>query len=250
MRRARSLAAGALCAALAATRSAAAYRPFDGTDADVATTGEFELELGPAHYYQGGGAGTHLIAPAGVLNLGFAPRFEAVSEFRGVITPHQTDNASRASVQGTDLLVKFVAREGVLQDMRGPSLALEGGVLTPEIGGVNGFGAQLAGIASVRWLSLTLHANEQIALTREHELDLFSGVILEAPQSWAVRPVAELFVERAGHEALTRSALLGAIWPAASSLAVDTAARAARESGRAAFELRLGFTWQTQLWRP
>jgi hypothetical protein len=243
------VAAGALCAALAGTRNAAAYRPFDGTDAGVAAAGEFELELGPAHYYRRG-ADTHLIAPAGVLNLGFARRFEAVTEFREVIAVHPTDNTRRASLQGSDLLLKFVAREGALQGERGPSLALEGGVLTPDIGGDNGVGAQLASIASLRLLSLTLHLNEQLALSREHQVDLFSGIICEAPQSWAVRPVAELFVERAGHEPLTRSALLGAIWPAASSLAVDAGVRAAREGGRAAFELRLGFTWQTQVWRP
>ncbi len=31
-----------------------AYRPFDGTDADVARVGEFELELGPVNWYSPG----------------------------------------------------------------------------------------------------------------------------------------------------------------------------------------------------
>lgn len=34
------------------SRAAFAYRPFDGTDADVAKEGEFELELGPVHYFR------------------------------------------------------------------------------------------------------------------------------------------------------------------------------------------------------
>jgi hypothetical protein len=32
------------------TSTAHAYRPFDGTDADVAELGDFELELGPVHW--------------------------------------------------------------------------------------------------------------------------------------------------------------------------------------------------------
>jgi len=246
--RARSLAASALCAALGVTRTAAAYRPFDGTDADVAATGELELELGPAHYYRNG-TQAYLIAPAGVVNLGFAPRFELVAEFRDVIAQQHSGDSSRASLEDTDLLLKWVAREGVLQGKRGLSLAIEGGVLTPEFGGSRGIGAHLAGIGSVRIQSLSLHFNEQLVLTRDRRLDVFSGLIVEAPQSWRVRPVGELFLERAGHDPVSRSALLGAIWPAAPSLTVDSGVRAARENGHAAFEFRLGFTWQLEVWR-
>ncbi len=230
-------------------RSAAAYRPFDGTDAGVAETGQFELELGPAHYYRSGSS-TYLIAPAGVLNLGFAPRFEVVADFRDVIAEQHSGDSSRASLQGTDVLVKWVAREGVLQGRRGLSLAFEGGVLTPEVGGVEGVGAQLDGIASVRWQTLTLHFNEQAALTRDQRLDLFSSLILEAPQAWPVRPVSELFVERVAYGRVTRSALLGAIWPVTSLLAVDSGVRAARQDGHSALEVRFGFSWQVEVWRP
>jgi hypothetical protein len=43
-------------------RDARAYRPCDGTDADVAEYGHFELELGPTHYYREGDR-NFLIAP-------------------------------------------------------------------------------------------------------------------------------------------------------------------------------------------
>src|SRR6188768_1284789 len=49
-------------------RAAHAYRPFDGTDGDVADTGEFELELGPLHYAQEGDE-KFFLTPT-VLNLG------------------------------------------------------------------------------------------------------------------------------------------------------------------------------------
>lgn len=56
---------------------ARAYRPFDGTDADVAQPREFELELGPAHYYRRAGQ-NYLITPALVLNLGIVDDTELV----------------------------------------------------------------------------------------------------------------------------------------------------------------------------
>src|ERR1700685_4371788 len=41
------------------SRAAHAYRPFDGTDGDVAETGDIELELGPLHAGHTGGAAKH-----------------------------------------------------------------------------------------------------------------------------------------------------------------------------------------------
>ena len=59
-----------LVAAVTPTSARAeAYRPFDGTDADVAELGSFELEMGPAHWYSLAGQ-NHVIAPATVLNFG------------------------------------------------------------------------------------------------------------------------------------------------------------------------------------
>ena len=53
------------CAIALIASRADAYRPFDGTDADVAELGSFELELGPAHFYDDNGQSS-LIAPATV----------------------------------------------------------------------------------------------------------------------------------------------------------------------------------------
>jgi hypothetical protein len=234
--------------ALGATRTASAFRPFDGTDGDVAETGHFELELGPAHYYRAG-SNTSLIEPAAVLNLGILPRFELVCDFKDFVEEEHFGDSSRASIRGTDLLLKWVAREGELQGKTGLSVAFEGGVLTPEFGGTSGFGAQLDGIASKHWRALTLHFNEQAALTRDQRLDLFSGLILEGPREWPVRPVSEVYLERTATGPVTRSALLGMIWAAAPSLELDTGLRAARENQQAVFEFRLGFTWSIEVWR-
>jgi hypothetical protein len=62
--------------------SAFAYRPFDGTDAAVAASGEVEIELQPAGPLRERGS-TTLIAPAMVYNYGFSEGWEAVLEGQG-----------------------------------------------------------------------------------------------------------------------------------------------------------------------
>jgi hypothetical protein len=58
---------------------AQAYRPFDGTDAAVADTGDVEIELGPTEYMREG-AERVLFAPDIRVNYGFIPGWEATIE--------------------------------------------------------------------------------------------------------------------------------------------------------------------------
>jgi hypothetical protein len=58
---------------------ALALRPFDGTDADVAAPGEFELEFGPAHYLREG-PNKGILAPAVIANFGIQHDREIVLE--------------------------------------------------------------------------------------------------------------------------------------------------------------------------
>ena len=61
----------AAAAVLSCWNSAAwAYRPFDGTDAAVAETGEIEIELGPVEYLREAGDRS-LLAPDLRINYGF-----------------------------------------------------------------------------------------------------------------------------------------------------------------------------------
>jgi hypothetical protein len=226
---------------------AEAYRPFDGTDADVAELGVFELELGPVQYYRLGSQ-NYLVAPALVLNLGIFEGTELVIDAENFVAlgPLNPD-VSRVSLLGDDVLVKHVFREGTLQGKTGISLAAEGGVLTPEVNGSAGFGASLDVITSYQWSWGTVHWNEWFEYTREHDPDLFSGVILEGPHDWTVRPVAEFFYDRDFSVDQTASALVGAIWTVSDSLAFDVGLRGARQQGENAVEARLGLTWAIPL---
>jgi hypothetical protein len=237
---------------LTAEHDAYAYRPFDGTDADVAALGDFELELGPVHYYSQAST-RYLIAPATVLNLGFAPSWEAVVDFQNFVGLQAVPGQARDRLLDTDVLAKTVLVRGSLQDAGPwPSVAAELGPLLPNINGENGFGASCDVIVSKRWQALTVHANSWFELTRgDLHFDWFEGVILEGSFDAKARPVSELFVE---HEWVTNvttlSALLGGIWRAADGIDLDAAVREARIGPQWATEVRLGLTWTLGLWKP
>jgi hypothetical protein len=245
----RALAAGALTGAvvlLACSGRAWAYRPFDGTDGDIAQPGEFELELGPVHYFRADGR-SFLISPGGVLNLGLAPRLEAVMDFRNFVALGDHDGP-RDRLADTDLLAKVVLRRGMLQGETGSSVAVEAGVLFPDTYPESSFGAQADLIVSLAGPWAVLHWNEAFAQDRNHRLALFTDAIVEVGRDLPVRPVAELFINRVFGAGSQGSALLGARWPYRDDLVFDIAARAARDAGGAAWEVRLGFTWAVAWW--
>jgi len=217
---------------------ASAYRPFDGTDAAVADPGEVEIEFQPAGVISSEEQKT-LIAPATVFNFGIVKDWEAV--FEGLVqTPLTPSGPTSLSASGAFL--KYVLREGVMQDRPGPSIATEFGVLFPDSIGDTGFGARIDGIVSQRWEWGTVSLNLAGELTRDQKADLFSGVILEGPFKWKVRPVAEFFYEEEFGKAHTISGLIGAIWQVQDNLSFDVAFRHAMVNGAPVNEVRAGLT--------
>src|SRR5260370_145192 len=158
--------------------SAVAYRPFDGTDAEVADVGEFELELGPTHFYSQAGA-HYVVSPATVLNLGFLPSLELVVDFKNFVGLETIPGQSRDRLLDTDVLFKAVVLSGSLQEAgAAPSLAVEAGPLLPGINGDIGFGATCNVIVSQRWRYVSVHLNNSASLTRSDlHPDWFEGVI-------------------------------------------------------------------------
>jgi hypothetical protein len=219
--------------------SAFAYRPFDGTDADVAEIHKVEIEFQPAGFLREG-SDKSLIAPDTVVNIGFAERWEAVFEGRGLV-PISPSGAYEVTDAG--MFLKHVLREGSLQEKSGWSLATEFGVLLPGINADRGVGASLAGIASQRWDWGTVHFNAAVSLTRDQHTDTFTGVILEGPHDWKVRPVAEFFYEEEFGQTRTFSALVGAIWQVKEDLSFDVGLRHAVTNGHSIDEIRAGMTF-------
>lgn len=222
--------------------TASAYRPFNSTDAAIAAKSEVEIEVGPLGYVVEG-TDRSLVAPSLVLNWGVADGTEVVLEGRHFVELGSKIEEPRLRVEDTALSVKHVLREGTLQAKGGPSVATELGALLPTINGEGGVGAEAALIVSQRWPDLTVHVNGAAAWTRAHTPAVFGGIILEGHDAWAVRPVAEIFVEGERDLPTTVSGLLGSIWRVSDALSFDAAVRLARAGRVNATELRLGLTW-------
>ena len=217
-----------------------AYRPFDGTDAAVAETGEIEIELGPVEYLRAG-AERALLAPDLRINYGFILGWEAALE--GKLTHGLTAGVPGTSLVESQALLKGLLHEGSLQEKQGPSIATEFGALLPEINDQHGAGAVLNGIVSQRWDWGTTHLNVQVELTRQQHVDYFLDTIVEGPHDWVVRPVTEVFYESDVSLFRTGSALVGAIWQVQDNIAVDFGLRGARINGQTAGEIRAGVTF-------
>lgn len=229
----------AACAAafMLVSAPAMAYRPFDSTDAAVADSGAFELEVSPVSYEHGAN-GVAWISPSARFNYGFAENWEIVLEGEADHFSH-----GRSQLSENALSVKTVLKDGSLQDKTGFSLATEGSILLPGIGTDNGAGLEWTGIASQRWEWGTIHFNVAGILTREQRAGVFLGTILEGPDDWKVRPVAEINYEREFGASEEFSGLVGLIWQFSSHTAFDLAYRHARVDGSPDEQIRMGITF-------
>jgi len=238
----RSIAAAALIGLMAWASTALAYRPFDSTDADVASAGDFELELGPLGRIEEGPRRSN-VAPAFVANLGLTHEHELVIEGRRERLLDPQPGEESTALVDAGVFIKQVLREGALQDKPGLSVATEYGLLLPTWHGENGTGFSVAGIVSQRSAMETLHLNAAVGVARNHEPSAFLGAILEGPYEWALRPVAEISREETHGDPRTDSVLVGAIWRKRKDLTFDFGLRAARQGDESIREVRLGFTW-------
>lgn len=218
---------------------AAAYRPFDGTDAGVAALNEIEVELEPVGRLQTGSQSS-LIAPGVIFNYGFAERWEVVLQSQ-MLTPIRP--GGEASLAATGAFLKYVVQPGVLQGQSGISIATEFGPLLPGVNADPGTGFSWAGIVSQRWDWGTAHFNVVTNLTRDHHGEAIFDVILEGPSTWKVRPVFETFYDKVWTQTETRSFLVGAIWQVDHDLALDAAFRYALVNGHPVNEIRAGVTF-------
>lgn len=245
---ARSLSDAVLVAVLCWARPVSAYRPFDGTDADVAAPGEVELEIGPLGYRRQASART-VVAPALVANYGFAPRFEAVLEGRQEFPVNAEEH--RWQVRDSAFSVKGLLRRGSLQGRTGPSVALETGLLFPTA--ESRLGAHIGSIISIRLPAVTFHLNLNNNLFVAVRYEASASLILEGPSTWRLRPVAEGLVERefgSGgiDDGLAESLLVGGIACWTDAVSFDLGARVGRANSRRDDELRLGLTWAFEPW--
>src|SRR5262249_34870120 len=143
---------GFLLFSLLAPVSACAYRPFISTDAAVADPKEIEIELGYFTLDRENRENTFLI-PHVVLNWGLFTDWEAVAEF----SVRRNPNAD-VDVIDAALFLKGVLKEGILQDKKGFSFAVEVGPLLPSTAkGERKLGFEATGILSDKLGPFTFH---------------------------------------------------------------------------------------------
>ncbi len=238
----------ALVVAWVGPRPARAYRPFDQTDADVAGERELELELGAFGLRATGGR--YAYSPDAIINYGFAPRFELVFHYHGLVPIAGAPDPLGARIEDGELNVKHVLRRGCLQGATGPSVAAEVGVLLPSTTpDEQNVGAAAAIIVSQRWSPLAVHLNGRVGVSQQQRLQAAGGFILEGPARWPVRPVAEALVAHEAGEPLAWSGLLGAIWEVREGVSIDAAGRYVEQGDERAWEVRAGLTWTIELRR-
>jgi hypothetical protein len=227
-------------ACLAWSAAAHAYRPFDGTDADVVEQGAIEIELGPIAYIDTRN-GSVVEVPALTINAGLSERWELVID---ATRATQRFSAARVTTLETAALIKGILREGSLQDANGWSIATEFGVLLPTRNADDDYGAAAAIIGSVRGQRTVLHLNAAVARNRDGHDEIFGSAIVEGVVDGPLRPVAELTFETAdGEDSHAFAGLIGAIWESRDTLSFDLALRAIRAASTWSYEGRIGLTW-------
>ena len=237
----RAISTAAACFVVIAWSAAAhAYRPFDGTDADVAEPGIIEIELGPLTYVDTPD-GRVLEAPALTVNAGLSRRWEWVID--ATRATQRTAAAETTTIESA-ALIKGILREGSLQDAEGWSIATEFGVLLPTHNMDDSYGASVGLIGSMQGQRATLHLNTALARNRDGINELFGSIIVEGVTDGPLRPVAELtFEAEDGMDSHALGGLLGAICERGDTLSFDIAVRAIRAASAWSYEGRIGFTW-------
>lgn len=192
---------------------ALAYRPFVSTDAAVAEPGEVEIELGSG-FRERHGDGT-VVAPTVIANLGLLRDVELVVETKA--SHDLAARGDRSQAEDTEVSMKWVAREGVLQH-RGvaPSAAVELSLLAPTAADERHVGGELVGIVSGEAFDCIYHVNGGAKVdTVDGEPGAIWGVILEYALRGHLRAVAEVNGEAVRGSRPDDSALLGVIWDVA-----------------------------------
>ena len=241
------LLAATLASALLAPRPAAAFRPFDGTDARVAEPHLFELEASPVSYARMGGTRS-LVAPQVSLSYGTGSGFEFSLEGEGVMLMDPGPEGVPPQLAAAAIEFKKVLRPGSLQEKKGPSIATEESVRLPARGQPHaGLGASLIVSQPLTSAGAMLHFTAELARTQEQRAARSASVILEGPGRWPVRPVCELSWEREGDEAGIRGLLAGLIWQTRQGLTMDAGVKLLDGGAEHGLELRSGFTWHMQM---
>jgi len=139
-------------------------------------------------------------------------------------------------------------RAGTLQDKGGLSVLVEGDLLVPSTTRQKlGAGLLLAG--SQAWQDCRASSLRRNLETPDRDTARFASLIVEGPDRWEIRPVAEASLEGDLGETTLRALLMGLIWQTKTGLAMDFAFRMGYSDQRLV-EYRSGITWNRHVSGP
>ena len=215
-----------------------ALRPFDSTDADVVRQGEVEIEFGLLTLERDEGENTW-ITPALVFNYGLTDALELVGEFDMEKSPGENWDLTDPGI-----FLKYMLKDGVMQDAPGLSVATEFGFLfSTDNTDKNDVGGEGILILSNTANNLTYHVNVGGGIDPDGDNFRLWGLVGELPVSTGLTLVGEYSGEKVSGEASEETILLGLLFePKGSELTWDFGVR--RKITRQAADLTLtaGFT--------
>jgi hypothetical protein len=242
IRHVRAIAMSALLSTALIAGEARAYRPFDLTDADVAKRRNIEVELGPAEFI-GVDAEHSLRAPNFSVNYGIATGRELTFDGAHHIALNPEEGEPRSQFEDVGIAMKQVMRRGSLQDLTGPSVAIENEITFPGRGEKH-LGAAAALIFSSASKRGSTHFNLEGERLPEGRNAGAVGMIFEASDKFGVAPAVELRVAAVDGGLPEHSVTAGLIYVPAEKTEYDVALRFARRGDEKTFEIRAGLTWQ------
>ena len=217
--------------------SAFAYRPFDGTDPAVAEPGEIEIELQPAGVLRESSQTTLIARHRDQLRL--SPK---------IGKPSCRDRSKRryrrgpSSLSAAGLLLKHVLRPGSLQNMSGPSVATEFGVLLPDTIG------DWVLVQACAESSRNAGTGAPFISTQRPRSRASIMAMSSSEASWKVRRNGQCdgwwkCSTRKNWQSHTISGLVRAIWQVRDNLSFDVGVRHALTNVHSVNEVRVGMTF-------
>ena len=189
------------------TSPAWGYRPFVSTDAAVEDLKEIEVQLGYFNLERTDGKTTFII-PQVELDYGILNNLEVEAELE-VAKPSDEDGIELVD---SELSLKAVLKEGILQEKNGLSIAVQASLLLPStVEEERNFGFKGVGILSEKISFFTFHLNLGGGVDKVNPFVIW-GMIGEVPIIPRFRLVGEVNGERVKGESFDNSGLLGFIW--------------------------------------
>ncbi|KKL83814.1 hypothetical protein LCGC14_1970940, partial [marine sediment metagenome] len=201
---------------------------------------ELEIEFGLLGTSHNEGI-DEIAVPSLILNYGIMKNWEIVGEFD--VQVYKETEGRNGELKEPALFLKGVLNEGIMQNQRGPSIAVEFGVLLPSsVKGERNTGLEGIGILSGEISNLVYHLNFGGELDRkDFKLNGIWGAILEYPFDDKFRVVGEINGTFQSRGLPSNSGLIGFIWELG-EIDLDFGIRRGFSSTASDWELTTGIT--------